>query len=116
LRNYYNNYDEVARDVAGECHAAGCCIDCFNGAINELHGITEAELTSTSTAHPQRIDYTLGILQAQGLAESVGSFTPTRDGSGKITGFDNQEIQNALIDATGGARGVYFYGVSIGNG
>ena len=32
--NYYFNYSPTLREEQNECHGAGCCIDCFNGAIN----------------------------------------------------------------------------------
>ncbi len=114
LRNYYNNYDRYQRQDQNECHAAGCCIDCFNGAINVLHDIGENELTSSLASHPQRIDYTLSILQNRDLAESIGSFAPTKNSYGEATGFNN--LENSLLNSLNGIKGVYYFGVSVGNG
>lgn len=114
ITDFYNNYDGTERRRLNECHDAGCCIDCFNGAVNELHGISESDLTSTSESHPQRIDYTLGKLEGSGLAESIGSFTPSKNENGEATGFNN--LENTILNSLDNIKGVYLFGVSLGNG
>lgn len=115
LRTFYNDYDEDERDRLGECHRAGCCIDCFNGAINELHGIGEDELDDSGVpGHDQTINHTLKILSRRGLAESIGSFSPVKNANGRATGFNN--LENEILDSFDDIEGVYFLGVSLGNG
>ncbi len=113
----FANYDEPARKAADECHAAGCCIDCFNMAVNNLYGIGEDELTSSLTSHPQRIDYTMQQLMAKGLAYDPVVLKPTVNESGEVTGYENGEsVSNAILNSANGIRGIYIFGVSAGNG
>lgn len=113
----FANYNSSERRNAGECHDAGCCIDCFNGAVDDLYNIKEKELTSTLKSHPQRIDYTMGKLVSKELAFDKIVLRPAKDSNGIVTGYQNDDsVSKAMISSSNNIRGVYVFGVSVGNG
>lgn len=109
------------RDAGGECHVSGCCIDCFNLAVDNTFGIKESELTDANNqTHPHRIDYTVDQLRDENIViDNEVVLTPNirsnKDGSFTVTGFQ-QDVETAMLSFADGIKGNYIFAVSVGEG